>query len=642
MNPQEIQQVAARDEKWVPFTERVKINSTNVRLESTMPQKEETFQVVIDLTKNSSCFKAFTISADIPEIFMHQFWNTIKKVQGTDSYEFLLANKKCVVNADVFRTILDIFPRVEGVDFNDVPDNDDTLAFLIKLGYKGPLYKHTKMFVNHMHQPWRTLAAIINKCLFGKIASNDKLRKSIIDILWGMFYRENVDNPKLIWEDLAFQIDHKNEKRSRHENIVLPNVIKYSTGQIPPKKSKGKGSQRKKTADNSQETVDVSEESEPKPKPVKRKTTSRLVVKKKVTISADDNIISDDPDVALELGKSISKIEAGEAEATRQVHATHARIVNESVPKLTRRRKSGKVTFDPPKKLKGVPSLTPEEQKAADTMQALKESRKTSRRQPGIGGSNEGTGTIPRVINESTVIFATSSEGIGTKPGVPDEEKVISEEKVILEWGSEQESEYSKEDQLSDEEKDEQDDDTNDEGNDYIRDNQDDDDEDDETESDEDEIYKFKIRVRKDADEDMLNAEVEYFGKCDVEVSDAAKADAEKTEVEKDDSKKAELPPTSSSLSISSDAEISSLLDIKIQSEVLHIQSPSVLKVHVFVISEPSILTPVQETPSAAPVTTLPPPSVSTIPPTPLQQNNSTNPSTTNHDRCSNHHLYCT
>ncbi|GKD78279.1 hypothetical protein Tco_1340900 [Tanacetum coccineum] len=173
-----------------------------------MPQKEDTFQVVIDFIKNSTCFKAFTISINVPEIFMHQFWYTIKKVQDTDSYEFLLANKKCIVNAEVFRTILDICPRVEGVDFKDVLDDDTALTFLVDLGYKGPLNRHTNMFVDHMHQPWRTLAAIINKCLLGKLASNDKLRKSIIDILWGMFNRENVDYPASIWEDIAYQIDY--------------------------------------------------------------------------------------------------------------------------------------------------------------------------------------------------------------------------------------------------------------------------------------------------------------------------------------------------------------------------------------------------------------------------------------------------
>ncbi|GJU32646.1 hypothetical protein Tco_1176235 [Tanacetum coccineum] len=578
MNPQETQQVA-RDEKWVPFSKRVKVSSTNVRLETTVPQKEETFQVVIDLVKNSSCFKAFTISSDVPEIFMQQLWYSIKKVQGTDSYEFLLANKKCVVNDDVFRIILDICPRVEGVNFTDVPDDDTTLAFLIKL-------------------------AIINK--------------------------ENVDYPELIWEDLAYQIDHRKEKRSRREKCHFPNsprlkfvridedyqeyglpiletmlieaikqsesyqmFIKYPTSQIRPKKSRVK---------------------------VKRKTSSKRRVKKKVTLSADDNIIYDDLDHALELGKSISKTKAKEAEAAKQVHATHARIVTEFVLEPTRRRKSRKVTSDPPKRLKGVPSLTLEEQEAADIMQALKESKKTSKRQPGTRGSNEGTGTKPGVPDESTVVFATSSEETGTKPGVPNEEKEIIKENVILEWGSKQESEHSDEDKLDDKEKDENEGDA--------------DDEDDETEYDEDDIYKYKIRVRKDKDEEMINAEVKDSDKGDEEVSDAAKVDAEKTSEAKDDAKKTELPPTRSSLSVSSgfgdqflklssdsslvstvkdttDAEINSMLEVKIQSEVPHIQSPSMLSVPVFMISGPTVLTPIQESPSKAIVTTLPPPSVS-------------------------------
>ncbi|GKA92911.1 hypothetical protein Tco_0814836 [Tanacetum coccineum] len=369
--------------------------------------------MVFQLTNVSST--DFTISVDVPEIFMQQFRYSIKKVQGTDSYEFLLANKKCVVNADVIRMILDICPRVEGVNFTDVPDDDTTLTLLIKLGYKGPLYKHTNMFMDHMHQPWRTLAAIINTCLSRKTASNDKL---------------------------------------------------YS-----PKKSKGKGLQRKKTADDSQETVDVSKESEHEPESVKRKTSSKRRVKKKVTLSVDDNIISDDPDTALE-------------------------IVTEFVPKPTKRIKSGKVTSNPPKKLKGTPS--PEEQEAADIMQALKESKKTSKRQPGTG----------------------------TKLGVPDEKKEITKENGILEWGSKQEREYSEEDKHDDEENDNKEGDADDEAN--------------ETESDEYDIYKYKIHVRKD-DKEMLNAKVDNSDKGDEEVTDAAKADAEKSSKVKDDPKKTDM-----------------------------------------------------------------------------------------------------
>ncbi|GJR72875.1 hypothetical protein Tco_0085240 [Tanacetum coccineum] len=113
MNPQETEQIIARDELWVPTAERVNISTTNVRLETTVKQKEETFQVVIDVIKNSTCIKAFTISADVPEILMQQFWYTITKIKGSESYEFLLADKRCVIDAEVFRKILDICPRKE-------------------------------------------------------------------------------------------------------------------------------------------------------------------------------------------------------------------------------------------------------------------------------------------------------------------------------------------------------------------------------------------------------------------------------------------------------------------------------------------------------------------------------------------------
>ncbi|GJU24740.1 hypothetical protein Tco_1163361 [Tanacetum coccineum] len=246
-------------------------------------------------------------------------------------------------------------------------------------------------------------------------------------------------------------------------------------------------------------------------------------------------------------------------------------------------------------------------------MQALKESKKTSKRQPGTRSSNKGTSTIPGVPNESTVVSTTLSEGTGTKPGIPNKENHITEENVILEWGSEQESEYWKEDKLDDEEKNVKEGDADDEGDDHINEN-----------------------------EEMLNAKAEDSRKCDEEVTNAAKADAKKTEEAKDDSKKVELPLTSSNLSISLgfgdqflklssysslvstvkdtiDAEINSLLEVKIQSEVTHIQSPSMLRVPVFVISKPSVLTPIQEYRSIATVTTIPSPFVSTTPYVPQQ-----------------------
>nr|GEY99819.1 hypothetical protein [Tanacetum cinerariifolium] len=104
-----------------------------------------------------------------------------------------------------------------------------------------------------------------------------------------------------------------NDAIKRSESYQM--FLKYSTGQIPPKKSRCKGSQGKKTTYTPMADVNVSEESDSEP--TKKKTASRRVVKKRVTIFAANNIIPD-PDVALELGKSIRLTEAAEEEAARQ------------------------------------------------------------------------------------------------------------------------------------------------------------------------------------------------------------------------------------------------------------------------------------------------------------------------------------
>nr|GEW00297.1 hypothetical protein [Tanacetum cinerariifolium] len=307
---------------------------------------------------------------------------------------------------------------------------------------------------------------------------------------------------------------------------VLPDLYQVFYGSDSPKKSRGKGSQGKKTVDDSRETIDVFKESEPETKLVKRRSASRRVVKKKVTISTDENIIPD-PNIALKLATSKPK-------------------------------------------LKGVQSLTPAEKEAVDIIQALKESKKTSKRQPGTGGSSEGTGTITGVLDESTVIFATSSEGTSTISGVLDEEK------------------------------DDKEGDADDKGDDHISDTQDTNDEDVETESDEDEIYKYKIRMRKDKGKEMPNAKVEESGNDDEKDTDAANADAKRLKNQR------MIPRKLNFLQ-------------QIQYEVPHILSPFMLKVLVSVIFEPTVLTPVQETSSAALVTTLPLPSDFTTPPAPQQ-----------------------
>ncbi|GJV09609.1 putative reverse transcriptase domain-containing protein [Tanacetum coccineum] len=120
--------------------------------------------------------------------------------------------KKHIIGLEQFRDILQICPRVGNKKFVEPPLEKEILIFLASLGHSGDIRKITDVNVNKLHQPWRSFAAVINKCLSGT-PSYDSLRLSQAQILWGMYNKKNVDYAYLLWEDFIFKIENKNTKK---------------------------------------------------------------------------------------------------------------------------------------------------------------------------------------------------------------------------------------------------------------------------------------------------------------------------------------------------------------------------------------------------------------------------------------------
>nr|GEX96879.1 copia protein [Tanacetum cinerariifolium] len=69
-------QQKALDDALVAHANRLKIRKYNFRLISTLKSKEPTLQVVLDALKLTPFYKAFEITADVPKIYMQEFWVT--------------------------------------------------------------------------------------------------------------------------------------------------------------------------------------------------------------------------------------------------------------------------------------------------------------------------------------------------------------------------------------------------------------------------------------------------------------------------------------------------------------------------------------------------------------------------------------
>ncbi|GKC08119.1 hypothetical protein Tco_0999729 [Tanacetum coccineum] len=237
---------------------------------------------------------------------MHQFWFTISKIKDSSTYKFKLDNKTFKIGVEVFREALEICPRLPNQRFVEPPSHEETVSFIKEIGYKGDLESITELFTDHMYQPWRQFDQLIlsrAQILFTKEIIQHFISKDKTIAMRNKLFMHTIKDDSVLG-GLKFVSKHEDSQvygkiipnsmvsRKTMKTTTYKTYLAFSTGKVIPKKAR----KRPKTA-----------------------TTP----KKKSSLSADDNIISKDPDAALELAKSISRTEAEEQEAARLVHETH-------------------------------------------------------------------------------------------------------------------------------------------------------------------------------------------------------------------------------------------------------------------------------------------------------------------------------
>nr|GEW23080.1 hypothetical protein [Tanacetum cinerariifolium] len=178
-----IDQQVTMDEALVPHAQRLRIERSNFCLLSDIKSKESTLQFVYDVLCLCPFFKAFLVTTDVPEIYMQEFW-VIATVHH-HAIQFKMDNKKHIMNLESFRDMLHIYPRVYGQSFDKSLFEEEILAFIQFLGHSAAIRTLTDVNINKLYQPWRSFAAIINKCLIEKSSGYDSLRLSQAQILWG-------------------------------------------------------------------------------------------------------------------------------------------------------------------------------------------------------------------------------------------------------------------------------------------------------------------------------------------------------------------------------------------------------------------------------------------------------------------------
>ncbi|GKC30540.1 hypothetical protein Tco_1037834, partial [Tanacetum coccineum] len=247
-------------------------------------------------------------------------------------------------------------------EFVEPPTHEETVSFLKELGYRGELEFIIEMHIDHMRQPWKTFASIINRYLSRKVTAFDQLQLSRAQILWGMFYKKNVDFVELIYEDIMYQIDNRQTTTARRLNMPYPRftktiiqhfiskyktismrnnlfmhgvkndsvlgfikfVSKYEIRQVYGKLIPDVLVSKEMMESKAYKTYLDFATGKVIPKEARKRTKAHT---KETSLTTNENFISEDPDTTLELAKSIIIIEAKKQEAAKAVHKTHERLV---------------------------------------------------------------------------------------------------------------------------------------------------------------------------------------------------------------------------------------------------------------------------------------------------------------------------
>ncbi|GJZ53995.1 hypothetical protein Tco_0608880 [Tanacetum coccineum] len=106
---------------------------------------------------------------------MQQFWHTVSENEATKKCHFQLDNQCFEIGADLLRKVLQLFPKQHNQSFTEPPTHNSLIYFIEALGYdeddETPLKQISQVIVTKLHQPWRTILSILNKCLAEKDSS---------------------------------------------------------------------------------------------------------------------------------------------------------------------------------------------------------------------------------------------------------------------------------------------------------------------------------------------------------------------------------------------------------------------------------------------------------------------------------------
>ncbi|GJW34976.1 hypothetical protein Tco_0057896, partial [Tanacetum coccineum] len=139
------------DEQIVPRSQWLTIGKNNLLFNAQKIQKNPIFQISVDILSNTNFFQAFTASANVPAIYLQQFWKTMSYNEKTGVYSCQVDEQWFDLSADLLRKALAITPVNPTHPFELPLSGDTVIDFVNELGYPEPVEIVSSIRTNYVY-----------------------------------------------------------------------------------------------------------------------------------------------------------------------------------------------------------------------------------------------------------------------------------------------------------------------------------------------------------------------------------------------------------------------------------------------------------------------------------------------------------
>ncbi|GJW80996.1 hypothetical protein Tco_0144971 [Tanacetum coccineum] len=171
-------------EQLVPRAIILVIKKNNQRVASDSHITDTILRFVVEILRHHKLYKPVSLTTTVPIIYPHQFWTTINHNKNKHTFTFKLDTHTFTLIPGLLKTVLQMPPPDPNNTYIKPPSENQILEFIKTLGYdEDPEIKMiaiSKMVATRLHQPWRAILSVLNRCLTRKDSSWDIVRLPIL------------------------------------------------------------------------------------------------------------------------------------------------------------------------------------------------------------------------------------------------------------------------------------------------------------------------------------------------------------------------------------------------------------------------------------------------------------------------------